>query len=136
MTTARLCGLAAGASLLLAGCGGGNGDSTAESATTVDGIRVLQTIVVHETDFALEPKTLRAERFGYYGIEVVNDGDVPHALAVEGHGVDERTRELEPGESQTLLVLLTKGGTYRVYCPVDGHEAQGMRATLEVHSAG
>jgi uncharacterized cupredoxin-like copper-binding protein len=94
---------------------------------------VLKTIAVHETEFALSPKTIRIERFGYYGIEAINDGEDTHALAIEGPGVDKRTGDIAPGESETLLVFFTKAGTYRLYCPVDGHEAQGMTATVRVH---
>jgi hypothetical protein len=33
-------------------------------------------------------------------------------------------------------VSFTKNGSYELYCPIDGHKAQGMKGTLTVGSAG
>jgi len=126
-----LCGAAA---LALPGCGGdGGGGSSGEEGITVDNVRVLAIVEVRETDFALEPKTMRIERFGYYGLKATNDGDVPHALALEGPGLEQRTKEIAPGESETMLVFFRKAGNYKLYCPIGDHEQQGMKATVRVH---
>ena len=116
----------AAASLVLGGCGGG-------STTVVQGIRVLKIIDVHETEYALSPKSIHIKRFGYYGIKAVNDGTAAHALAVEGHGIDKKTANVAPGKSATLLVFFRKAGKYTLYCPIDGHEQKGMKATVKVH---
>lgn len=56
---------------------------------------------------------------------------VPHAIAVEGNGVDKDGATADPGSNSTVTVSL-KPGTYTFYCPVPGHEAAGMKGTLTV----
>jgi plastocyanin len=132
----RLCTAAVlvGAAVLLAGCGGSGSDSTTASAgLTVETTRVLEIFAVHEDEFSLHPKTIRVERFGYYGFEGINDGGVAHALAIRGPGVSEQTGSIAPGESKKMLVLFKRAGTYRLFCPIDGHAQQGMEATVRVH---
>jgi hypothetical protein len=136
------------ASELLAGCGGGGTTtSTAKSGTTsgatsiesapagtvVEGTHVLAVVDVHETEFKLDPASIRFERFGYYGIRAINDGTVPHALAIAGHGLAKRTKESAPGKSETMLVLFSKAVRYVLTCPSDGHAQKGMTATVRVH---
>jgi len=67
--------------------------------------------------------------------EVTNDGTVEHSFEIEGQGIEEELEQhLQPGASDTLTVDLTPG-TYAVYCPVDNHEAEGMRVELTVTAA-
>ncbi|MBJ7332341.1 MAG: cupredoxin domain-containing protein [Solirubrobacteraceae bacterium] len=56
---------------------------------------------------------------------------IPHAVAVEGNGVDKDGETVEPGGTSTVKVTL-KPGTYTFYCPVPGHEDGGMKGTLNV----
>ena len=50
-------------------------------------------------------------------------------------GIEEELEQhLQPGASDTITVDLTPG-TYAVYCPVDNHEAEGMRVELTVTAA-
>ena len=42
------------------------------------------------------------------------------------------THDISPGGSATVRVNLTSAGPYEVYCPIDGHEAKGMKASLVV----
>jgi plastocyanin len=55
----------------------------------------------------------------------------PHAIAVEGKGVDKDGKVASPGKTSTVTATLKKG-TYQFYCPVDGHRAAGMKGTLVV----
>jgi uncharacterized cupredoxin-like copper-binding protein len=55
----------------------------------------------------------------------------PHAIAIEGNGVDKDGATVQPGGTSTVTVRL-KPGRYTFYCPVDGHEDQGMKGTLTV----
>jgi uncharacterized cupredoxin-like copper-binding protein len=56
---------------------------------------------------------------------------VPHAIAVEGNGVDQDGKTVQPGGTSTDTLKL-KPGTYTFYCPVPGHKAAGMTGTLVV----
>jgi len=66
---------------------------------------------------------------------VTNAGSIPHALEVEGQGIEQETTVIQPGASATLTLTL-KPGTYEVYCPVgtDSHKKLGMETHLKVGS--
>ena len=68
---------------------------------------------------------------------VSNSGQIPHAIEVEGEGLEKEVEEIQPGASDTLSVTL-KPGTYDVYCPVGSgsHKKLGMAARLTVVGAG
>jgi uncharacterized cupredoxin-like copper-binding protein len=55
----------------------------------------------------------------------------PHAVSVEGKGVDKDGKTVQPGGTSKVTVTLKKG-TYEFYCPVDGHEAAGMKGKITV----
>jgi uncharacterized cupredoxin-like copper-binding protein len=55
----------------------------------------------------------------------------PHAIAVEGKGIDKDGKTVNPGRTSKVSVTLKKG-TYDFYCPVDGHRAAGMKGKLVV----
>jgi len=113
--------------LLLAACGSDDSDesgSTGATGTTTD---------VSLVDFSIEPSHVTVSSAGTTTFAVVNNGQTTHALEIEGNGIEEETDELQPGDSADLTVDL-KEGTYEIYCPVDGHRAQGMEGTLTVGS--
>lgn len=113
--------------LALAGCGGGD-DSTGGTTTSADtGTPVTVSLV----DFALEPKTVQLDAPGTYTFKVTNDGQAQHALELEGNGIEEETDTLGPGDSGEVTVELA-AGEYELYCPIDGHRANGMEGTLVV----
>jgi hypothetical protein len=93
--------------LLVAGCGGdGDDDGGRESAATP-----IRTITITETDFALDPQSVDLEEPGTYAFEVVNDGQIAHALEVEGEGIEEETKTLEPGERASSPSPSRRGAT-------------------------
>jgi hypothetical protein len=59
-------------------------------------------------------------------------GELPHALSIEGPGVDSTsTPVIQPGGgSQTLNVTL-QPGTYEIWCPVGNHRGH-METTTTV----
>jgi plastocyanin len=60
-----------------------------------------------------------------------NPSSVPHAVEIEGNGVEEETETVTASEAPPIEVDL-KPGTYTYYCPVGNHEAAGMKGTLTV----
>jgi len=129
-------GVTALAAAALAGCGGNDNSSSTTGAetTTSTSTTSASTVTVSETDYKLSPSPLTISKAGTYTIEAKNDGAVDHALTVEGNGLEEtRTDTISPGQSATITVTL-KPGTYRMYCPIDGHQKLGMHAKLIVSS--
>jgi uncharacterized cupredoxin-like copper-binding protein len=116
--------------LALAGCGG---DENAEEAQAPEE-SPHHTITITETDFALEPSSVDLDAAGTYAFEVVNEGQVAHALEVEGEGIEEETETLEPGQRATLTVAL-EAGSYELYCPVGDHKERGMTGKVDIQGA-
>ncbi len=108
--------------LLLAGCGSDDSDESEPEAVGTE---------IALRDFLLMPPNAELDDAGTATFTVVNDGQTTHALEIEGQGVEEETELLEPGETAELTVDLEEGD-YEMYCPVDGHRAQGMEGTLIV----
>jgi uncharacterized cupredoxin-like copper-binding protein len=119
------------ASLTLAGCG-----SDSEEAATTGQVSAGQTIEIGETEFALDPASLQVDETGTVTFRVTNNGSIPHALEVDGQGIEEETETIEPGASSELTVDLSKEGSYELYCPIDDHRDQGMEGELIVGAAG
>src|SRR6266566_1297697 len=78
----------------------------------------------------------RAIPAGAVTFTVANVGSIPHALEVEGQGIEQETAVIQPGSTATLTLTL-KPGTYEVYCPVgnDSHKKLGMETHLKVAGA-
>ena len=127
----------------LAGCGGDDGGSAAEtSATTATSASETpapttgtsaetQSITATEADFSisLDQDTLPA---GTYDIEVVNDGKATHDLVVQRDGADVASSDtIAPGQSTTVSVALAPG-EYVFYCSIGNHRTMGMALTVTV----
>jgi len=122
--------LLAGLVVLLAGCGGKSGGSKTAAAPSGG-----QTIQVKETEFKLTPSSFKVSKPGTVTFEATNAGKIDHALEIEGNGVQQKIGSISPGSSGKLTVTLSKNGTYQLFCPIDGHRAMGMQATVAVGSA-
>ena len=68
---------------------------------------------------------------GKVTITMSNESDLPHAIEVEGNGVEEEGETVEKGGTSTVTAEL-KPGEYEFYCPVPGHKEGGMEGTLTV----
>jgi uncharacterized cupredoxin-like copper-binding protein len=138
--------------VLLTGCGGGG--TTEESATSpgqaeetttttpasaeptsatspapaVTGTRV--TAELTEFSIGLSQQTFAP---GPYEFVAEEQGQLPHALSIEGPGVDSAsTSVIDPGGDSQTLNLTLQPGTYELWCPVGNHRAQGMETTITV----
>jgi uncharacterized cupredoxin-like copper-binding protein len=127
---------------MLVGACGGDGGSEAEPATpapaasetTVTSAQAggAGAVEITGTEFRLDPAAVALEAPGKsYTVRFVNNGSAPHALVIEGEGVDEETETIEPGESSELTIDLTED-EYEIYCPVSDHRERGMEGTLTV----
>ena len=122
------------ATLVLAACGGGSNSS--EGSDNANG-KVLQTISVSASEFALNPATITLPQAGTYEFSVTNDGRIRHALEIEeeGGGTEAQTGDISPGEMKTLRFTFSADGSYEMYCPIGTHRDEGMKGTIMVGNA-
>jgi len=130
--------------LVGAGCGGddnsdsGSSDSgqaadTQTSETGGGGGGAAQTLKLSaDPGGALKfDKSSLTAKAGKVTIDLDNPSSLPHAVEIEGHGVEEESGTIGEGET-TEVTATVKPGEYEYYCPVDGHKAAGMTGTLTV----
>jgi uncharacterized cupredoxin-like copper-binding protein len=121
-----------GACLALAGCGGGGGSNASENSSTSSAGAPEQTVKISEKEFSLDPSKVSIAKPETVAFHVTNNGQIAHALEIEGNGVEQETETIEPGQTATLTVHLSKTGSYELYCPIDGHKDKGMEGDLTV----
>jgi uncharacterized cupredoxin-like copper-binding protein len=130
--------------IAVAGCGGddnGGGDTTAATtststtgAATTPGAKATN---VSLTDFKIDPANPRIDKAGPVSFSVKNDGGTVHSLEVEGpNGEAKLANSLDPGQTGTLTVDLSKPGKYEWYCPIDDHKGFGMEGEITVAGGG
>ncbi len=68
---------------------------------------------------------------GKVSIAMGNPSGLPHAVEIEGNGVEEEGETVQKGGTSTATAEV-KAGTYEFYCPVPGHKEGGMTGTLTV----
>jgi uncharacterized cupredoxin-like copper-binding protein len=134
------------AGLAFAGCGGssdnssGSSSSSSAKTTTTKAASKPAAPAAGKVSLSADPsgkiafdKKQLSAKAGKVTLDMTNPSSsgIPHAVAVEGNGVDKDGQTAQPGSSSTVTVSL-KPGKYEFYCPVDGHKAQGMKGTLTV----
>ncbi|HMJ97184.1 MAG TPA: plastocyanin/azurin family copper-binding protein [Thermoleophilaceae bacterium] len=137
--TALLCSLA----IVAAGCGGDDNSSSSSSSSDTSttkqsssgggGGATAQTLKLSaDPGGALKfDKSSLTAKAGKVTITLDNPSSLPHAVEIEGNGVEQSSDTI--GKGQTTKVTATvKPGKYEFYCPVDGHRAGGMEGTLTV----
>ena len=127
----------------VAGCGGGsssksssNTTSTTSTSTTPatttpaskGGATTLKVDADPSGQLKFTKSTLHTKS-GQVTIKMTNPSPVQHAIGVKGSGVQQTGATVGKGGVSTVTVNL-KPGQYEFYCPVDGHEAAGMKGTL------
>ena len=146
--TLILAAILASLALVAAGCGGddndssssdssgaqGNGGSTSEpSSGGGSGGAASKLTVTADPGGALKfDKSSLSAKAGKVTVTMDNPSSTPHALNIEGNGIEEKgTKTLTQGKASVTVNL--KAGKYEFYCPVDGHKAAGMEGTLTVN---
>jgi plastocyanin len=76
-------------------------------------------------------KSSLSAKAGKVTIVLDNPSSLPHAVEIEGNGIEESSSTIGEGET-TKVSATVKAGTYEYYCPVDGHKAAGMTGKLTV----
>jgi uncharacterized cupredoxin-like copper-binding protein len=139
--TVLLCCLA----IVAAGCGDDNnsdsgssgGGQAANTQTTENGGGggggAAQTLKLSaDPDGALKfDKSSLTAKAGKVTIVMDNPSDLPHAVEIEGNGVEVAGKTVGNG-GVSKATADVKAGKYEYYCPVDGHKAAGMEGTLTV----
>jgi plastocyanin len=100
------------------GGGGGGGGTTLKLAADPSGAPKFD-----KSSLSAKPGTVT--------IDMDNPSDVPHAVEIEGQGVEEEGEVVEKGGVSTVTADL-EPGEYEYYCPVGNHEAEGMKGTLTI----
>jgi plastocyanin len=134
--------IAAVAVLALAGCGSSDKESTAKSTSTPAATDTPassgssgggETIKLSADASALKfDKSKLTAKAGKVTLSMANPSGIPHAVSIEGNGVDVDGKTVQKGGTSTATADL-KPGTYDFYCPVDGHRAAGMEGKLTVN---
>ena len=138
--TRTIATLATALLLALAGCGGdddessssgsgGGGSSSESSGGGGGGGQQIALAAPEDGSLKFEPADLDAKA-GTVTIDFDNPASVPHAVAIEGNGVEETSDTVT--SSKTSVTADLKAGTYTLYCPVGNHRAGGMEGTLTV----
>jgi plastocyanin len=135
--------LAAAVVALASGCGDDDGDGAGPPPAASPTSRTAPasppateeeaeptTVTARLVDYQIELSETPASP-GRYTFLVEHGGGAPHALAIEGPGVDESTDTLQSGQSEDLTVTL-EPGTYQLWCPVGNHRGMGMELTVDV----
>jgi uncharacterized cupredoxin-like copper-binding protein len=118
--------------------GGGGSTSTGTTSTSEDtgaasggGGQTLKIAADPSGALKFDKSSLTAKA-GKVTIVMDNPSDVPHAVEIEGNGVEEEGETVTKG-GVSKATADVKPGKYEFYCPVDGHKAAGMEGTLTVN---
>ena len=93
--------------------------------------RRCRSVELTATEFKFNPSKVELAKSGEMTFTLVNDGQLTHALEIEGQGIEEETDEIDGGATTDLTVDL-EAGEDEFYCPVGNHREQGMEGTLVV----
>jgi uncharacterized cupredoxin-like copper-binding protein len=118
-----------GLAVVAAGVGGVVTLASGQSTTTSLKLRASEA----DGELRFNKKTLRAET-GRVKVTLTNPSAnrLPHAVEIEGKGIEKKSRTVRPGKRASVTVTLRRRGTYEFYCPVGNHKEAGMEGKLIV----
>ncbi len=117
--TMRMLSIAGLSLVLLAACGGGDGNEAAGA----DGASATSRVTMRDNTFEPADPVIAAGE-----IELVNEGGSPHTFTIEGEDIDV---QVDAGQTATETIDLSPG-TYTLFC--EFHRGQGMETTLTVEN--
>jgi len=127
--------LAAAATLVLAaaGCGSGYGGGGSSSSSASGGGKTVSlsadpggALKFDKSKVSVDSGTKTVT------VQLKNPTATPHAIA----SGSQKGQLVSKGGTSSITLTGLKDGTYQLYCPVPGHAAAGMKATLVVGSGG
>jgi nitrite reductase (NO-forming) len=105
-------------------------DRTVTERVHGGGTRVVRVALVDAVvGFDVTPDQLLVDRRTHLVLEVVNEGDEVHDLALEGGA---RTDRLDPGQSQHLDLGVITTSPSQLYCTLPGHQSAGMTLDIQI----
>jgi plastocyanin len=137
----RIAILGATAALAFASCGGDDKPAATPAPATATATETATTAAAGASStlkIAADPggakkftETALTANAGKVTVEFSNPSQLPHAVEIEGSGVEEKT-EVVTGQDAPPLTVDLKPGKYEFYCPVGDHRAAGMEGKLTV----
>jgi nitrite reductase (NO-forming) len=108
-------------------------DKTVTERVHGGGTRVVRVALVDAVvGFDVTPDELVVDRGTHVVLDVVNEGDEVHDLALEGGPA---TRRLDPGQSQRLDLGEITRSLPELYCTLPGHKSAGMTLDIQIQAS-
>jgi nitrite reductase (NO-forming) len=105
-------------------------DRTVTERVHGGGTRVVRVALVDAVvGFDVTPDQLLVDRGTHLVLDVDNEGDEVHDLALEGGA---RTDRLDPGQSQRLDLGVITRSPPELYCTLPGHTSAGMTLDIKI----
>jgi nitrite reductase (NO-forming) len=105
-------------------------DRTVTERVHGGGTRVVRVALVDAVvGFDVTPDQLLVDRGTRLVLDVVNEGNEVHDLALEGGA---RTEALDPGQSQRLSLGVITTSPPELYCTLPGHKSAGMTLDIQI----
>jgi plastocyanin len=111
--------------------GGASKKSDTGGASGGGGAQTLRIAADPSGQLKFDKSSLTAKA-GKVTVVMDNPSDLPHAVEIEGNGVEVEGETVNKGGVSKASGEL-KPGKYEFYCPVDSHKQAGMTGTLTVN---
>jgi nitrite reductase (NO-forming) len=105
-------------------------DRTVTERVYGGGTRVVRVALVDAAvGFDVTPDQLVVDRGTHLVLEVINEGDEVHDLALEDGA---RTKRLDPNQSQRLDLGVITSSPPKLSCTLPGHKSAGMTLHIQI----